>query len=202
MLTSSDVRIARHLSFAAVLRMLSLPRFRTRMSRGLAILSHGLESGPDASKVTALARAAAAAGWRSVRPDYLPFDRGRDEAAVSDRIAHLLAHVEPDVPLVLAGSSLGAFISARASLAVVSVGLFLIAPPPRMQWFSQPLAAADVPTTIVHGWHDELIPVEPVLDFARARSARVHLVDDTHRLTAHVEQCAEWFGQFLRELAV
>ncbi|MEO6064296.1 MAG: hypothetical protein ABIP49_00755 [Lysobacterales bacterium] len=172
------------------------------MSRGLAILSHGLESGPDASKVTALARAADAAGWRSVRPDYLVFDRGRDEKAIADRIAHLLAYVEPGVPLVLAGSSLGAFISARASLAVVTTGMFLMAPPPWMQWFSLPLEAALVPTTIVHGWRDELIPVEPVLDFARARSARVHLVDDTHRLSAHVEQCAEWFGQFLRELDV
>lgn len=170
------------------------------MSCGLAILSHGLESGPDASKVTALARAAEAAGWRSVRPDYLEFDRGRDEAAVARRIAHLLTHVEPGVPLVLAGSSLGAFISALASLQATTVGLFLIAPPPFMQWYSQPLAAANVPTTIVHGWNDELIPVDPVLEFARARLARVHLVDDSHRLSAHVEQCAEWFGQFLREL--
>lgn len=170
------------------------------MKHGLAILSHGLESGPDATKVTALARAAAAAGWRSVRPDYLVFDRRRDESAVAERIAHLLTYVEPGVPLVLAGSSLGAFISARASLAVPTKGLFLIAPPPLMRWFSHPLEAADVPTTIVHGWRDELIPLEPVLDFARARAARLHLVDDTHRLTAHVEQCAEWFGQFLREL--
>ncbi len=172
------------------------------MSGGLAILSHGLESGPDASKVTALARAADAAGWRSVRPDYLVFDRGRDEKAIADRIAHLLTYAEPGERLVLAGSSLGAFVSARASLAVATTGLFLMAPPPRMQWFSLPMEAALVPTTIVHGWHDELIPVEPVLDFARARSARVYLVDDTHRLSAHVEQCAWWFGQFLRELDV
>lgn len=170
------------------------------MSRGLAILSHGLESGPDASKVTALAHAADAAGWRSVRPDYLPFDRGRDEAAVSARIAHLLGHAEAGVPLVLAGSSLGAFISARASLEVPCVGLFLIAPPPFMQWYPLPLEAARVPTTIVHGWHDELIPLGPVLEFARARDARLHVVNDSHRLSAHVGQCAEWFGQFLREL--
>jgi len=200
MLTSSDARTC--LGNRNVACCATPITCETDMSRGLAILSHGLESGPDATKVTALARAAADADWRSVRPDYLQFDRGRDEAAVAGRIAHLLAHVEPDVPLVLAGSSLGAFISALASLQANTVGLFLIAPPPFMQWFSQPLAAACVPTTIVHGWNDELIPVEPVLDFARARLARVHLVNDSHRLTAHVEQCAEWFGQFLRELRV
>lgn len=198
MLTSSHVRTGRHPLFAAA-AWTSRAR-GPRMSRGLAILSHGLESGPDAGKVTALARAAEAAGWRALRPDYLVFDRGRDEAAVADRIAHLIAHVEPGMRLVLAGSSLGAFISARASLAVPIAGLFLMAPPPFMHWFSQPLEAARVPTTIVHGWQDELIPVETVLDFARERRARVHLVDDTHRLAAHVEQCAEWFAHFLRDL--
>lgn len=170
------------------------------VSRGLALLSHGLESGPTASKVTALAAVAEAAGWKTARPDYLEFDRGRDEAAVADRIAHLLAQVTPGTRLVLAGSSLGAFISARASLEVPVAGLFLIAPPPFIHWYSRPLEAADVPTTIVHGWHDELIPPAPVLDFARARSARLHLVNDSHRLSDHVEQCAEWFGQFLREI--
>ncbi len=170
------------------------------MSRGLAVLSHGLESGPSASKVTALAVAAEAMGWSSLRPDYLEFDRGRDEAAVADRIEHLLNQLPSGTRLVLAGSSLGAFISARASLEVPVAGLFLIAPPPLINWYSRPLEAAEVPTTIVHGWHDELIPPAPVLDFARARSARLHLVNDSHRLSDHVEQCAEWFSQFLREL--
>src|ERR1700739_2514008 len=42
------------------------------------ILSHGLESGPDATKVSALARVAAPLGFDSVRPDYRDIDAGRD----------------------------------------------------------------------------------------------------------------------------
>jgi hypothetical protein len=37
--------------------------------KGTVILSHGLESGPNATKVSALARVADVLGWRSVRPD-------------------------------------------------------------------------------------------------------------------------------------
>ena len=60
-------------------------------------------------------------------------------------------------PLVLAGSSLGAYISARVSLALPTQALFLMAPPLTMG----PLPALDapaVPISIIHGWDDELIP--------------------------------------------
>ena len=38
--------------------------------KGTVILSHGLESGPQATKVSALAEVCAELGWDSVRPDY------------------------------------------------------------------------------------------------------------------------------------
>ena len=43
-------------------------------NRGHCILSHGFESGPDATKVKALAIAAEALGWTCERPDYTGFD--------------------------------------------------------------------------------------------------------------------------------
>jgi len=42
---------------------------------GHAILSHGLESGPNATKVSALAAAAENLGWSTERPDYLAADK-------------------------------------------------------------------------------------------------------------------------------
>src|SRR5690349_3960304 len=57
------------------------------------ILSHGLESGPEATKVTALAAACADLGWDSVRPDYRVIDARRDPMAIDERIECLLAHV-------------------------------------------------------------------------------------------------------------
>ena len=45
--------------------------------KGHCILSHGFESGPDATKVTALADAAERLGWTHERPDYTDLDAKR-----------------------------------------------------------------------------------------------------------------------------
>jgi hypothetical protein len=86
-----------------------------------------------------------------------------------------------------------------ASLQVPVRGLFLMAPPVAMRG-AQPLDAARVPTSIIHGWHDELIPASDVVGWARARDARLLLVDDSHRLSDHVVASAEAFAQLLASL--
>jgi len=63
-----------------------------------------------------------------------------------------------------------------------------------------PLDAARVPTAIVHGWDDELIPAVDVVAWAQPRRARLLLVDDTHRLSAHVAECADAFAALLASL--
>ena len=78
-------------------------------------------------------------------------------------------------------------------------GLFLMAPPVAMGK-APPLEAADVPTGIVHGWHDELIPAPAVVEWAARRSATLLLVDDTHRLSAHVQASADAFAALLARL--
>lgn len=160
--------------------------------RGLVILSHGQESGPDATKVTALALVAERLGWASERPDY----RGMDSPLA--RRDHLLARTRASgARIVLVGSSMGAYISGLASLEAPVAGLFLLAPPISLgaEWPAFDLAP--VPCAIVHGWRDELIPAASVVDFARARAATLHLVEDEHRLARHVDACAAWFRQFL-----
>ena len=62
------------------------------------------------------------------------------------------------------------------------------------------LDAAAVPTSVVHAWHDELIPPAGVIEWAQARSARLLLVDDSHRLTAHVDTTARAFAELLQTL--
>lgn len=173
--------------------------------RGHCILSHGFESGPDATKVTALAQAAERLGWTHERPDYTGFDARHDLSELGDveaRQAHLLALARAAAargPLVLAGSSLGAYISARVSLEVPTVALFLMAPPLAMGRLPV-LDAAAVPTSILHGWDDELIPAHAVVDWAHARRARLLLVDDSHRLSAHVQGSADAFAELLRSI--
>ena len=173
-------------------------------NRGHCILSHGFESGPDATKVTALADAARRLGWSSERPDYTDLDACRAVSELGDvparlqRLLGLARGAASRGPVVLAGSSLGAYISGLASLQleVPVAGLFLMAPPIRMG-SAYPLDAARVPTSIIHGWDDELIPAAHVVDWAHPRRARLLLVDDSHRLSDHVQASADAFASLL-----
>ncbi len=167
----------------------------------LLILSHGLESGPDATKVSALAAIAEPLGFRSVRPDYRDLDAGRDVSRIDERIIRLKQQAQADAPVVLAGSSMGAFISALASLELNCIGLFLIALPTQIPGYPRRFDAARVPTALVHGWHDELCPVDAAIEFARGRGDAITLVDDDHRLSAHVDFVARRFQDFLRQFA-
>jgi pimeloyl-ACP methyl ester carboxylesterase len=161
------------------------------------ILSHGLESGPDATKVSALARVATPLGFDSVRPDYRDLDAGRDLSRIGERIARIEALVPKGRPVVLAGSSMGAFTSVLASTRLDCVGLFLIALPVAIPGFDCDFRAAAVPTELVHGWSDEICPVDDAIAFARGRGDTITLVPDDHRLAAHVDFIAERFRLFL-----
>lgn len=173
--------------------------------RGHCILSHGFESGPDATKVTALAEAAERLGWTHERPDYTDLDAKREVSELGDvpaRLQRLLVLARDAAargPVVLAGSSLGAWISGRVSLQVAVAGLFLMAPPIHMEP-APVLDAARVPLSIIHGWDDELIPAQQVVDWAQQRHARLLMVDDSHRLSGHVAASAEAFEQLLQDL--
>jgi len=174
-------------------------------TRGHCILSHGFESGPDATKVTALAEVCERLGWTHERPDYTDLDARQQISELGDvptRVQRLLKCAQGAAargPLVLAGSSLGAWISGHVSLRVPVAGLFLMAPPVRMGE-APPLEAADVPVSIVHGWDDELIDAASVIDWARPRRARLLLVDDAHRLERHVQASAAAFAELLTSL--
>ena len=173
--------------------------------KGHCILSHGFESGPDATKVTALAEAADALGWTHERPDYTDLDARRYISELGDvpaRLQRLLALAQDAArrgPVVLAGSSLGAYVSGLVSLQVPVAGLFLMAPPIRMGT-AHPLDAAPVPTSIIHGWRDELIPADEVMMWAQGRRDRLLMVDDAHRLTEHVEPSKLAFAALLAGL--
>lgn len=168
--------------------------------KGHVLLSHGLESGPNATKVTAMAAVAESLGWRTTRPDFRDLDMTRDVNRIEDRIARLKEVVVPGERLVLAGSSMGAFASGLASLSVTCAGVFLLAPPLVIPDFVRRFDMAKVPAAIVHGWDDELIPAADVVAFAHSRRIPLTLVDDSHRLSGHVDIIAKWFGLFLQGL--
>lgn len=168
---------------------------------GTAILSHGLNSSPGATKVTAMAEVARRLGWEEVRPDFRDLDRSGRMVDIDHRIERLCGHIDAARgPVVLAGSSMGAFASGFASLQRQVAGLFLLVPPVVIDGYARVLQAAEVPTTIIHAWGDELIPAQDVVRWAQPRRSRLVLVDDGHRLERHVQYCADAFGRFLETL--
>jgi predicted alpha/beta-hydrolase family hydrolase len=181
--------------------------------KGHCIFSHGFESGPNATKVTALAEVAERFGYSHERPDYTDLDGKLEVSPLGDipaRVARLHALASAAAargPLILAGSSLGAFISGYVSMQLPVKALFLMAPPVTrsaeayaVQPDTPPMPAADVPISIIHGWHDELFPAQKVVDWAAARNARLLLVNDAHRLTDHVKASADAFAALLAEI--
>jgi predicted alpha/beta-hydrolase family hydrolase len=161
------------------------------------ILSHGQESGPNATKVTRLDEIATAQGYFCQRPDY------GTQASASERIAKLgalCAQVQTPNRLVLAGSSMGAYISAMCSLQAPVAGLFLLAPPIFFAGLEPAMRIRCKHVTIVHGWRDALIDPSEVIAFARAYGAKLVLVNDDHRLKNSIHALAHEFNLFLTEL--
>ena len=57
-----------------------------------------------------------------------------------------------------------------------------------------------MPTSIIHAWRDELIAADEVIMWAQARRDRLLMVDDSHRLTEHVESAKLAFAALLAGL--
>lgn len=161
----------------------------------LVVFSHGQESGPWGSKIRHLSSVAARCGYDVQSIDY----RGLDDP--EDRITRLLERVDQVRPVVLVGSSVGGYVSARASNDLTVTGLFLLAPAfglERYGLISEPQWRAGR-TAIVHGWNDDVVPPEPVMALARVRRAHLHMVDDGHRLTGSLPELTWLFEHFLRQ---
>lgn len=170
---------------------------------GHVILSHGSNSGPDATKVSALARVAESLGWSTENPDYRAADAQGYAAAAPARVAQLVRRMReaPRRPLLLAGSSMGAFVSGLASMQAGCDGLFLMALPIEIPGCPRFDAAPGVRGMLVHGYRDEMCPVEAATAFARARGMPALLVADGHRLGEHLEVLKQQFALFLRAFA-
>jgi predicted alpha/beta-hydrolase family hydrolase len=171
--------------------------------RGQIILSHGSDSSPDATKVSVLAALAESLGWRTQRPDYGSDDARGHAGSVAPRIARLRATIEAlDVPPLLVGSSMGAFVSGLVSLDVPVAGLLLLATPSEIPGYARQLdLRAGVPTLLIHGWRDEVCPLPGVHGFAAERRLPLLVLDDDHRLGASMDAIAAQFRLMLDQLA-
>lgn len=160
------------------------------------VFSHGKESGPWGSKITAMAEVARALRFDVVSVDY----RGIDDPL--QRVEELVRSVSPlSAPPVLVGSSMGGYVSAAAVSRVPVRAIFLLAPAFYMPGFEQytPQQVA-VPTVIVHGWHDDIVPVENSVRWAREHRSTLHVLDSNHRLEDQIEAICTLLREFLLRL--
>lgn len=160
-----------------------------------------------------LARVAEALGWTHERPDYRDLDaRGRlgDVGARIERLHGRALAVKG--PLVLAGSSMGAFISgevaARLAGEAGSRARARRAVPDGASRGARGLAAAcrlppaGLPLLVVHGWEDELIPARAVVESGARRAApSCGWWTTGTELEAHVDYSAGVFAELLRRVA-
>lgn len=149
----------------------------------MAILfCHGLESAPHGRKYHALR----AAGMDVLAPDF----RGMNLAARVDALCDILQTSEP---CVIVGSSYGGIAAVCATMRLeepgnIVAGMLLCAP--ALASAEAPATTirlrACVPTIIIHGTRDAVVPIDLSRDFAAAHPDEVELieVDDQHDLSS------------------
>lgn len=158
------------------------------------VFAHGKESGPWGHKIRRLAAIAEARGWRTMSPDY---SNTRDPDARTRQLLDLQPKAKQ---LVLCGSSMGGYVSAMACHHLKANGLFLLAPALYLPGYEGQPHPADADTVVVHGWFDSIVPPDSAIRFAREHRARLHMVDDEHRLVDSLAFIGTAFDALLTRL--
>ena len=160
------------------------------------VFSHGQATSPWGEKITAMAGVVRDLGLTAESVDY----QGIDDPQT--RVEKLADFARPfEGRLVLAGSSLGGHVSAAAARRLTARGLFLLAPAFFMPGFEK-FTPRNVgcPTVIVHGWRDDIVPVEHSIRWAREHRAALHVLDSDHRLQDQLPSICAYLRAFLQSL--
>ena len=156
------------------------------------IFSHGKESGPWGSKITTLSDLARSRGFTTESIDY------RHTMNPEERVAILSDHLNAiKESVILVGSSMGGYTSICNANHQIVERLFLLAPALYIEGYRQQCYQSEKPTTIVHGWSDEVIPFDNSLRYASSSNNTLHLIAGDHRLSSSIENVSALFEQFL-----
>jgi predicted esterase len=161
-----------------------------------AIFSHGMESGPWGFKIKRLAPIAESHGWQVESIDYTD---SKDPDLRAQRLIDRLS--EEREPVILIGSSMGGYVSLVAAASHPPRGLFLFAPALYAPGYGVQQYAAIPNTEIVHGWSDDIVPVEHSLRYAREADCTLHLISGDHPLNDSIEVIEELFARFCKNSA-
>ncbi|MEI6206715.1 MAG: hypothetical protein WCP20_08035 [Desulfuromonadales bacterium] len=158
------------------------------------IFAHGKESGPSGDKILALAHVARRYDYEVESPNFRGIDNPEERVKLLLQVA-----AEMKGPLILAGSSMGAYVALRASKKLTTLSLFLMAPAVGLPGYrvSRPVPGCKR-VTIVHAWQDKIIPVRNVIDYAEQHHAELHLINSNHSLHRQIPLLTQLFERFLK----
>ena len=159
------------------------------------LFAHGSGTGPNGTKIKLLTKVCEKLGFESESIDYSDLDDA------DERVARLLAYPkDPEVRLILVGSSMGGYVSTVAAMSRRDVAsIFLMAPALYIKgrYRVQEYDPNGRVICVVHGTEDDVIPFENSIRFARSVKAELHLVWQGHRLESDLELLGELFELFL-----
>ena len=150
--------------------------------RGVALIAHPnpVQGGTkDKKVVTTLAKAFYNLGYVTARPNFRgvgksagSFDEGRGETEDLLAVARWLEGRYGDVERILAGFSFGSFVQTRVAKQITAKRIVLVGPAVNR------FAAEAVPpdTLVIHGEHDDVVPLKDVLDWARPQNLPIVIV--------------------------
>jgi alpha/beta superfamily hydrolase len=151
--------------------------------RGLALVAHPhpLHGGSLDNKVAwTLAKSAMNCNMVAIRPNFRgvgasagQFDHGIGETADMLALAASVATHYPDLPWTLMGFSFGAYVQHRVAAELRATRLIMVGPAVSLYEFNAPA----LPTHIIHGSEDELIPLASVREYAHRHHIPLHEIE-------------------------
>ena len=161
------------------------------------IFSHGKESGPYGVKITAMVKVVEDLGLTATSLDYQGMN---DPEARANKLHQYIDSIAE--PFILAGSSMGAYVSLRATQKFQPKGLFLLAPAVYMPGYDNTeISPGESKTFVMHGWHDDIVPVENVIKFASEYEVELKLLADDHVLRNSLDKVCLELKHFLGSFA-
>lgn len=158
------------------------------------IFSHGKESGPWGFKIRRLAKIAQDLDCSVESIDYTD---SLDPDFRIERLLGVLSDENEDFALV--GSSMGGYVSLAAAAEKDATAVFLMAPALYIPGYQrQHYPARTKHIEIVHGWSDDVIPVDNSIRYAREADCSLHLISGDHALNGVIDDVAGLFENFLR----
>jgi len=150
--------------------------------RGIALIAHPnpVQGGTKDNKVvTTLAKTFFSLGYVAVRPNFRgvgasegSHDQGRGETDDLLAVAEHVEHIYGNLPFILAGFSFGSFVQTRLARRIAAERLVLVGP--AVNRF--PTETVPQNTLVIHGEHDEVVPLSAVLDWARPQHLPIVVV--------------------------